>query len=70
MVPHPGVPLTFTDVHQLRLTNLCDANIAFLEALDRDRGQCEPVSRDFKVTGLPHVPLALRQAWLTTVLMA
>ena len=76
-IPHPGAPLTFTDVHgyryQLCLTDLPDPDIAFLEALYRGRGRCEQVIRDLKATGLAHLPsadFATNQAWLTAVGLA
>jgi len=76
-IPHPGAPLTFTDVHgyrdQLCLTNLTDPDIAFLEALYRGRGRCEQVIRDLKDTGLAHLPsadFAANQAGRTAVLIA
>lgn len=61
-VPHPGAPLTFTDLHgyryQLCLISLPDPDIAFLEALYRGRGRCGQVIRDLKATGLAHLPSA------------
>ena len=76
-MPHPGAPLTFTDVrgyrYQLTLTNHPNPDVAFLEALHRGRGRCEQAIRDLKATGLAHLPsadFAWNEAWLTAVLMA
>lgn len=76
-IPHPGAPLTFTDVrgyrYQLTLTNHPSPDVAFLKALHRGRGRCEQAIRDLKATGLAHLPsadFAWNEAWLTAVLMA
>ena len=76
-IPHPEAQLTFTNVPgyrvQLGLTYFPDPDIAFLEALYRGRGRCEPVIRDLKATGLAHLPsadFATNPAWLTAVCLA
>lgn len=75
--PHPGAQLTFTDVDghrfQLFVTDLPDADIAYLEALYRGRGRCERQICDAKDTGLANLPsasFAINTAWLHLVLVA
>jgi hypothetical protein len=75
--PHPGAQLTFTDVDghrfQAFVTDLTDADIAYLEALYRGRGRAERRIGDAKDTGLANFPshsFAINQAWLTLVLVA
>ncbi len=75
--PHPGAQLTFTDVDghrfQVCVTDLADADIAYLEALYRGRGRAERRIADNKDTGLANLPswsFAINQAWLEVSLMA
>ena len=75
--PHPGAQLTFTDVDghrfQVFVTDLPDADIAYLEALYRGRGRAERQICDTKATGLTNLPshsFAINQAWLQLVLCA
>ena len=75
--PHPGAQLTFTDVnghrYQVFVTDLPDADIAYLEALYRGRGRAERQICDTKATGLTNLPshsFAINQAWLQIVLCA
>jgi Transposase DDE domain group 1 len=75
--PHPGAQLRFTDVdgyrYQVFVTDLPDADLAYLEALYRGRGRMECRIRDAKDTGLANLPshdLAINTAWLTLVLIA
>jgi hypothetical protein len=75
--PHPGAQLTFTDVDghrfQVFITDLADADIAYLEALQRGRGRAEKLICNLKDTGLGNLPsadFAINQAWLTTALIA
>lgn len=75
--PHPGAQLTFTDVDghrfQVFLTDLPDADVAYLEALHRGRGRAEKRICDLKDTGLANLPsvgFALNAAWLATALVA
>ena len=75
--PHPGAQLTFTDVDghrfQVFVTDLADADIAYLEALYRGRGRCERQICDAKDTGLANLPsasFAINTAWLHLVLIA
>lgn len=74
---HPGAQLTFTDTdghrYQIMITNLTEADIAYLEALYRGRGRVEQRIGDAKDTGLANLPsasFAINQAWLTLVLIA
>jgi len=74
---HPGAQLTFTDEaghrFQVCVTNLADADIAYLEALYRGRGRVEQRIADAKDTGLANLPsasFAINQAWVTTMLCA
>jgi hypothetical protein len=75
--PHPGAQLTFTDVDghrfQVFVTDLPDADIAYLEALYRGRGRAERQICDAKDTGLANLPsasFAINTAWLQLVLIA
>jgi len=75
--PHPGAQLTFTDVdghrYQVFITDHCETDICFLEAVYRGRGRCECAIRDLKDTGLGNFPsasFAVNAAWLQVVLMA
>jgi hypothetical protein len=75
--PHPGAQLTFTDIDGHRflvfITDLPDADIAYLEALHRGRGRTEQRIRDAKDTGLRNLPsenFAINAAWLAIVLTA
>jgi hypothetical protein len=75
--PHPGAQLTFTDVdghrYQVFVTDLPDADIAYLEALYRGRGRAERQICDTKATGLGNLPshsFAINHAWLQVVLCA
>lgn len=75
--PHPGAQLRFTDLdgyrYQLFVTDLPDADLAYLEALYRGRGRMECAIRDAKDTGLANLPshdFAINSAWLTLVLIA
>jgi hypothetical protein len=75
--PHPGAQLRFTDVdgyrYQVFVTDLPDADLAYLEAMYRGRGRMECRIRDAKDTGLANLPshdLAINTAWLTLVLIA
>jgi hypothetical protein len=75
--PHPGAQLTFTDVdghrYQVFVTDLPDADIAYLEALYRGRGRAERQICDSKATGLTNLPshsFAINHAWLQLVLCA
>jgi hypothetical protein len=75
--PHPGAQLTFTDVDghrfQVFVTDLGDADVAYLEALYRGRGRCERQICDAKDTGLANLPsasFAINTAWLHLVLVA
>ncbi len=75
--PHPGAQLTFTDVdghrYQVFVTDLGDADIAYLEALYRGRGRVERQICDTKATGLTNLPshsFAINHAWLHVVLCA
>lgn len=72
--PHPGAQLTFTDVdgHRLQvfITDLPDADIAYLEALYRGRGRAERHicdAKDLGMANLPSASFAINQAWLTLV---
>ena len=76
-LPHPGAQLTFTDVdghrYQVFVTDLPDADIAYLEALYRGRGRAERQICDTKATGLTNLPshsFAINHAWLHLVLSA
>lgn len=76
-LPHPGAQLTFTDVdghrYQVFVTDLADADIAYLEALYRGRGRVERQICDTKATGLTNLPshsFAINHAWLQLVLCA
>jgi DDE family transposase len=75
--PHPGAQLGFTDVDghrfQLFVTDLAEADIAYLEALYRGRGRAERHICDAKDTGLANLPsesFAINQAWLQMTLVA
>jgi len=75
--PHAGAQLTFTDIDghrfQVFITDLADADIAYLEALQRGRGRAEKLICNLKDTGLANFPsadFAINQAWLTTTLIA
>jgi hypothetical protein len=75
--PHPGAQLTFTDVDghrfQVFITDQTDADIAYLEALQRGRGRAEKLICNLKDTGLANLPsadFAINTAWLTTALIA
>jgi hypothetical protein len=75
--PHPGAQLTFCDVdghrYQVFVTDLEDADIAYLEALYRGRGRVERQICDTKATGLTNLPshsFAINHAWLQLVLCA
>lgn len=74
---HPGAQLTFTDVdghrYQVCITDLNDADVAYLEALYRGRGRAERQIADLKDTGLANLPshsFAINQAWIETCLIA
>lgn len=76
-LPHVGAQLTFTDIDghrfQVCVTDLDDADIAYLEALYRGRGRVERRICDAKDTGLANLPsasMAINKAWVTLVLMA
>ena len=73
--PHPGAQLRFTDLdgyrYQVFVTDLPDADLAYLEALYRGRMECR--IRDMKDTGLANLPshdFAINSVWLTLVLIA
>ncbi|MGH3557206.1 MAG: IS1380 family transposase [Mycobacterium sp.] len=75
--PHPGAQLRFTDLdgyrYQVFVTDLPDADRAYLEALYRGRGRMERTIRDMKDTGLANLPshdYATNNAWLQLVLIA
>jgi hypothetical protein len=75
--PHPGAQLSFTDVdghrYQMFITDLPDADVAYLEALQRGRGRAEKLICELKDTGLSNLPsadFAINHAWLTVALMA
>jgi hypothetical protein len=75
--PHPGAQLTFTDIdghrYQVFVTDLADADIAYLEALYRGRGRVERQICDTKATGLSNLPshsFQINHAWLHLVLCA
>jgi hypothetical protein len=75
--PHPGAQLTFTDVDghrfQVFITDQTDADIAYLEALQRGRGRAEKLicnAKDTGLTNLPSADFAINAAWLTTALIA
>ena len=75
--PHPGAQLTFTDIDghrfQVFVTDLPDADIAYLEALYRGRGRAERQICDTKATGLTNLPshsFQINHAWLQVVLCA
>ena len=75
--PHPGAQLTFTDVdghrYQVFVTDLPEADIAYLEALYRGRGRAERQICDTKATGLTNLPshsFAINHAWLQLTLCA
>ena len=75
--PHPGAQLRFTDIdgyrYQVFVTDLPDADLAYLEALYRGRGRMECRIRDAKDTGLANLPshdFTINTAWLTLVLIA
>jgi hypothetical protein len=75
--PHPGAQLSFTDVDghrfQVFITDLADADIAYLEALQRGRGRAEKLICNLKDTGVANLPsadFAINAAWLITALIA
>lgn len=75
--PHPGAQLRFTDIdgyrYQVLVTDLPDADLAYLEALYRGRGRVECAIRDAKDTGLANLPshdYAINVAWLTMQMIA
>jgi len=75
--PSPRAQLTFTDVaghrFQVFVTDLPDADIAYLEALYRGRGRAERQICDTKATGLTNLPshsFQINSAWLQLVLTA
>jgi hypothetical protein len=75
--PHPGAQLSFTDLdgyrYQIFVTDLPDADQAYLEALYRGRGRVECAIRDAKDTGLANLPshdFAINTAWLTVQMIA
>ncbi len=75
--PHPGAQLTFTDVDghrfQVFVTDLADADVAYVEALYRGRGRAERRICDNKDTGLANLPswsFAINEAWLQLSLTA
>ena len=75
--PHPGAQLTFTDVdghrYQVFVTDLADADIAYLEALYRGRGRAERQICDTKTTGLANLPshsFTINHTWLQLALVA
>lgn len=75
--PHPGAQLTFTDVDghrfQVFITDQPDADIAYLEALQRGRGRAEKLICNLKDTGLTNLPsadFAINTAWMTAALIA
>jgi hypothetical protein len=75
--PHPGAQLTFTDVDghrfQVFITDQTDADVAYLEALQRGRGRAEKLICNAKDTGLANLPsadFAINAAWLATALIA
>ena len=75
--PHPGAQLTFSDIDghrfQVFITDQSDADIAYLEALQRGRGRAEKLICNLKDTGLANLPsadFAINHAWLTCALIA
>jgi hypothetical protein len=71
---HPGAQLTFTDIdgrrYQVFITDRPEADIAYLEALQRGRGRAERLICDAKDTGMNNLPsasFAINAAWLTIV---
>ena len=75
--PHPGAQLRFTDLdgyrYQVFVTDLPEADPAYLEALYRGRGRVECAIRDAKDTGLANLPshdFAINTAWLTVQMIA
>jgi len=58
--PHPGAQLRFTDIdghrYQVFITDLPEADPAYLDALYRGRGRMECRIRDAKDTGLTNLP--------------
>jgi hypothetical protein len=71
---HPGAQLRFTDIdgrrYQVFITDRPDADIAYLEALQRGRGRAERLICDAKDTGMNNLPsasFAINAAWLTIV---
>lgn len=74
---HVGAQLTSTDLDRHRFqvcaSDVPDADIAYLEALDRGGGRPERRICDAKDTGLvnrPSAPMAIDQAWVTVVMLA
>lgn len=75
--PHPGAQLTFSDIDgrrfQVFITDQTDADIAYLEALQRGRGRAEKLicnAKDTGLTNLPSADFAINHAWLTVALIA
>jgi hypothetical protein len=75
--PHPGAQLTFTDIDghrfQVFITDQTEADIAYLEALQRGRGRAEKLIGNAKATGLSNLPsadLAINAAWMAMALTA
>ena len=75
--PHPGAQLTFTDIDghrfQVFITDLADADVSYLEALQRGRGRAEKLICNLKDTGLMNLPsadFAINAAWMTMALVA
>jgi hypothetical protein len=75
--PHPGAQLSFTDADghrfQVFITDLPDADVAYLEALQRGRGRAEKLICALKDTGLSNLPsadFAINQAWMAVALVA
>jgi hypothetical protein len=71
---HPGAQLSFTDIdgrrYQVFITNSTEADIAYLEALQRGRGRAERLISDAKDTGMNNLPSAaieINAAWLAVV---
>jgi hypothetical protein len=70
----PGAQLTFTDIdgrrYQVFITDSTEADIAYLEALQRGRGRAERLICDAKDTGMNNLPSAsfeINAAWLAVV---
>ena len=76
-IPHPGAQLTFTDIDGRRfqafITNQTDADICYLEAVQRGRGRAEKLICNLKDTGCTNLPSAefqINAAWLATAMIA